>query len=273
MRMGEYRSGFRGQGIEFEEVRPYAAGDDVRAIDWNVTARSDEPYIKLFREERELSVWLCVDASPSMSFGTQRVSKRQTMAEAAALLSFSAIASRDRVGLVRFTDRVEGVLPPRRGRNHGMRVLRDVFTAPAVGRGTDLTEALGRVGKAAHHRAVVFVMSDFLGVDPAPAKTAFARLARQHDVVPVCVTDPRERELPDVGLIETVDPETGARRLLDTSSRRVRRAYAQVGEKLDAERDALLRATGLRAIRLETGEDVFGPVHRFFAQRERGRGA
>lgn len=275
LRIGEYRSGFRGQGIEFEEVRPYAAGDDVRAIDWNVTARSDEPYIKLFREERELSVWLCVDVSPSLDFGTQRTSKRQTLSEAAALVSFSAIASRDRVGLVRFTDRVEGFLPPRRGRNHGMRVLRDVFTAPAEGRGTDLTEALGRVGKAAHHRAVVFVMSDYLGVDAASAKTAFARLARQHDVVPVCVTDPRERELPNVGLIETVDPETGARRLLDTSSRRVRRAYAEVGERLEAERDALLRATGLRAIRLTTGEDVFGPVHRFFAkrnaQRENGR--
>lgn len=276
MRMGEYRSGFRGQGIEFEEVRPYAAGDDVRAIDWNVTARSDEPFIKLFREERELSVWLCADVSASMAFGTQRVSKQQTLAEAAALMSFSAIASRDRVGLVRFTDRVEGFLPPRRGRNHGMRVLRDLWVdqppAAVAGRGTDLTQALGRVGRAAHHRAVVFVMSDFLGVDPAPAQTAFARLARQHDVVPVCVTDPRERELPDVGLIETADPETGARRLLDTSSRRVRRAYAEVGEKLDAERDALLQSTGLRAIRLETGVDVFGPVHRFFAQRERGRG-
>ena len=274
LRIGEYRSGFRGQGIEFEEVRPYAAGDDVRAIDWNVTARSDEPYIKLFREERELSVWLCFDVSPSMEFGTQRVSKRQTLSEAAALLSFSAIANRDRVGLVRFTDRVEGFLPPRRGRNHGMRVLRDVWvkqgSTPAAGRGTDLTEALGRVGKAAHHRAVVFVMSDFLGVDAAPATTAFARLARNHDVVPVCVTDPRERELPNVGLIETVDPETGARRLLDTSSRRVRRAYAAVGAQLEDERDALLRGTGLRAIRLNTGEDVFGPVHRFFLQRERG---
>jgi len=271
LRIGEYRSGFRGQGIEFEEVRPYAPGDDVRAIDWNVTARSDEPYIKLFREERELSVWLSVDVSPSMDFGTQRVSKRQTLSEAAALLSFSAIANRDRVGLVRFTDRVEGFLPPRRGRNHGMRVLRDIFTAPAVGRGTDLSEALGRVGKAAHHRAVVFVMSDYLGVEATSATTAFARLARHHDVVPVCVTDPRERELPDIGLVETADPETGAHRLLDTSSRRVRRAYMEVGARLEAERDALLRATGLRAIRLETGKDVFGPVHRFFAQRERGR--
>ncbi len=272
LRLGAYRSGFRGQGIEFEEVRPYAAGDNVRAIDWNVTARSTEPYIKLFREERELSVWLCVDVSPSMDFGTQRVSKRQTLSEAAALVSFSAIDHRDRVGLVRFTDRVEGFLPPRRGRNHGMRVLRDVFTAPAVGRGTDLSEALGRVGKAANHRAVVFVMSDFLGVDVPSATTAFARLARRHDVVPVCVTDPRERQLANVGLIETIDPETGARRLLDTSSRRVRRVYAEVGERLEAQRDALLRSTGLRAIRLNTGEDVFGPVHKFFAQRERGGG-
>ena len=255
--------------MEFEEVRPYVPGDDVRAIDWNVTARSDEPYVKLFREERELNVWLCVDVSPSVDFGTQRTSKRQTLAEAAALLSFSAIANRDRVGLVRFTDRVEGFLPPRRGRNHGMRVLRDVFTGAAAGRGTDLTEGLGRVGRAAHHRSVVLVLSDFIGVDAAAAKAAFARLAAKHDVVPVCVTDPRERELPNVGLIDTVDPETGARRLLDTTSRRVRRAYAAIGAQLEAERDALLRATGLRAIRLATGEDVAEPVHRFFRSRER----
>ncbi len=272
LRAGEYRSGFRGQGIEFEEVRPYAPGDDVRAIDWNVTARSHEPYIKLFREERELSVWLAADVSPSLDFGTQRTTKRQTLAEAAALVAFSAINARDRVGLVRFTDRIEGFLPPRRGRNHGMRVLRDVFAAPTVGRGTDLPQALGRVHRAANHRAVVFVLSDFLGVEAASASTALRRLASKHDVVPVCMTDPRERDLPNVGLIEVQDPETGHRRLLDTASKRVRRDYLNAGLKLEAQRDQLLRSCGLRPIHLVTGEDVFGPIHAYFRQREKGGG-
>ena len=275
---GEYRSAFRGQGMEFEEVRRYTPGDDVRAIDWNVTARSSDPYIKLFREERELVVWVVADGSGSMRFGTRSPAKAELAAHAAAVFTFTAIGSRDRVGLVTFGSGA-GVqaVPPRRGRRHGMRVIRDVVAdqaaaapgGPAAGRGGSggLAEALRRVSASAVHRSVVVVIGDFLDSGPGE-RAALKRLLSKHDVVPVVVADAAESALVDVGLLEVVDAETGRRGWLDTSSRRVRRRYAEAAAEAEARRVALFRGLRLTPLRLETGADPMPVIERYLRRRE-----
>src|SRR6516162_10101290 len=230
---GEYHSVFKGTGIAFEEVREYQPGDDIRAIDWNVTARMGHPFVKRFIEERERTVVLVVDCSASQQFGSGLRQKREVAAELAAVLAFSAISNNDRVGLLQFTDRVERFVPPRKGVRHVLRLIRDVLFFQPRRRGTSLREGLDYLNRVLHRRSIVFLMSDFLDKG---FEGAFKRTGRRHDLIAVHVGDPREEELPNVGLLEVEDAETGKRRLLDTGSRAVRAAYAERGR---ARRQAL----------------------------------
>ena len=231
---GDYHSTFKGQGVEFDEVRPYIAGDDVRTIDWNVTAKTGIPYIKRFSEERELTVLFMVDVSGSQSYGSVRRSKMELAAEVTALLALTAIRNQDKIGLVLFSDRIVKYIPPRKGRDSVMRLVREVLAAEdgAEG-GTDIAGALKFLNGVQKRRAVVFVVSDFL-----QEADAFERMlratARHHDMVCVPVGDPAERSLPDVGLVELEDPETGELVLVDTSSAKLRRAFAAAADEAEA---------------------------------------
>src|SRR5580704_12259082 len=218
---GEYHSVFKGVGMAFEEVREYQPGDDIRAIDWNVTARIGHPFIKRFIEERELTVMLLVDCSGSNQFGTRLQQKREVAAELAALLAFCAVSNNDKVGLVAFTDRVERFVPPRKGTRHVLRLIRDVLFYEPVRRGTSLKGGLDFVNRVLRRRTIVFLLSDFQdeGFEPA-----FKRAGRRHDLIAVRIGDPREEELPAVGLLELQDAETGEHLLLDTADRVVRDA-------------------------------------------------
>ena len=221
---GEYQSVFKGQGMEFREVRQYSPGDEVRSIDWNVTARMSEPYVRRYHEERELSVMLVVDASGSADFGSVRQFKRELAAELAAVLSFAATTNNDRVGLLIFTDRIELLIPPRKGRRHVLRLIRDMLVFEPQGRGTDIKLALDTVNLVLRRHSVVFLVSDFLA-DPEQYRQALAVTNRRHDVVAMDLHDPMERDIPDVGLLVLEDAETGALRQVDTSSRRWRNEF------------------------------------------------
>ncbi|MCH7995867.1 MAG: DUF58 domain-containing protein, partial [Planctomycetes bacterium] len=213
---GQYHSAFRGRGMEFEEVCPYQFGDDVRLIDWNVSARYGEPFIKKFREERELTVMLVVDVSPSGLFGSDRQFKLDVATELCAVLAFSAIRSNDKVGLILFADTVELYIPAKKGTKHVLRIIRELLYHQPQGRGTDISEALSFLNRVTRRKAVCFLVSDFLASEYEPA----LRIARRrHDLIPIVVTDPREMTLPNVGLIELEDPETGETALIDTTSR------------------------------------------------------
>ena len=265
---GQYHAAFKGRGMEFEEVRPYQVGDDVRTIDWNVSARLGEPHIKLFREERELTVMLAVDLSGSLDFGTHGQFKRDVLAELAATVAFSAAMNNDKIGLLAFTDRVELFVPPRKGTKHVMRIVRELLALRPGGRGTAIGPALEELGRVLRQRSVVFVVSDFLD-DTWERPMRMAR--RRHDVVPVVVQDPGERTLPSMGLVEFTDAETGERRLVDTSRRSVRRRFAEAAEAKAASRDRLLRSMRLDPIEVTTGEDFVAPLSASFRRRERRR--
>lgn len=265
---GAYHSAFKGLGMEFEEVREYTPGDDVRAIDWNVTARSGRPFVKRFREERELTVLLMVDVSASEDFGTEAQLKSELIAELGATLAFSAITNNDKVGLLLFTDRVERFVPAEKGTRHVLRVVRELLYHEPAGRGTDLTPALQYVRNVLTRRAIIFLISDF----QAPEfSQALRLLKRRHDVIPIQVADRRERELPSVGWVELFDPETGEQVMVDTRSRRFRRHYAA----RVAERDAALltefRRQGMDMIPVQTGASFVPALTRFFRKRERRR--
>jgi uncharacterized protein (DUF58 family) len=273
---GQFRSAFKGRGMEFEEVRPYQYGDDVRSIDWNVSARTGFPHVKLFREERELTVMLAVDLSGSLAFGTHAQLKRELAAEIAATVAFSAIRSNDRVGLICFTDRVELVVPPRKGPRHVLRIVRDLLAFEPGHRGTDVGEAIEEANRILSRRAVVFVVSDWRspatlpdGREPWEDALRIARM--RHDVIPVLVRDRRERELPDVGLAEFEDEETGERIVVDLGSRKVRERFARLAAAEDSLLDDTLRRLGSEAIRVETGGDFVGPLTAFFRRREARR--
>lgn len=269
---GQYRSAFKGRGMEFEEVRPYMFGDDVRSIDWNVSARAGEPHVKVFREERELTVMLAVDLSRSLAMGTRSELKRELVAEIAATLAFSAIRSNDRVGMLLFTDRIEAIVPPKKGARHVLRIVRDLLAFTPQGRGTDIARALDELNASLSKRTVVCVISDFLA--PARAKPwegALARLRRRHDVIPIIVTDARERELPDVGIIDLEDLETGEVRAYDSSSRWVREGWAEVAEDRAQTRDRLFRKAKTEPLLLETGVDFLAPLRAYFSRREARR--
>jgi len=265
---GQYHAAFKGRGMEFEEVRPYLVGDDVRTIDWNVSARLGEPHVKLFREERELTVMLAVDLSGSLAFGTHGQFKRDLLAELAATVAFSAAMNNDKIGLLAFTDRVERFVPPRKGTKHVMRIVRELLALRPEGRGTAIGPALEELGRVLRQRSVVFVVSDFLDESwDRPMRMA----RRRHDVVPVVVQDPGERELPAMGLVEFTDAETGERRLVDTGRRSVRRRFAEAAEARAAARDRLLRGMRLDPIEITTGEDFVAPLSASFRRRERRR--
>jgi uncharacterized protein (DUF58 family) len=262
---GEYRSVFKGQGMEFSEVREYQPGDEVRSIDWNVTARMRKPYVKRYIEERELTVMLVVDLSGSERFGTRTRFKSELASELAAVLAMSAIRNNDRVGAVLFTDRIEHVVPPRKGRRHALRLMRDLLAFEPVGAGTDIAAAVDYAGKMLVHKAIIFLVSDFQeGELEQPLKL----LAQRHDVVAVTVDDPSERELPDLGLARFVDPESGETLDVDTSDPAVRARFAEaVAEEIGA-RKRLLRRLAIDEIPLHTDGGVVDPLIKFFRTRE-----
>jgi uncharacterized protein (DUF58 family) len=265
---GQYHSAFKGRGMEFEEVRPYQIGDDVRTIDWNVSARYGEPFVKIFREERELTVMLVVDLSASQEFGTNEQLKRELVAEIGATLAFSAIKNNDKIGLVGFTDHVEKFVPPRKGTGHVLRVIRELLAFEPERRGTDLTAALDHVSRILRRRSVVFVISDF---QDHGYERSLRMAKRRHDVILVNVHDRRERGLPGAGLVELLDRETGRRIVVDTSSARWRRAYEEVTRAAAEARTARLRQLRLDCIDVETGSSFVEPLVRFFRTREARR--
>ena len=262
---GEYRSVFKGQGMEFSEVREYQPGDEVRSIDWNVTARMRRPFVKRYIEERELTVMLVVDLSGSERFGTVKRFKSELASELAAVLAMSAVRNNDRVGVLLFTDRIEHLIPPRKGRRHVLRIIRDVLAFEPVGRGTDMVRAIDYVAKMLNEHAIVFIVSDFLEEDIShPLKL----LAQHHDVVAVTVDDPSERELPDIGIARLVDPETGETLEIDTSSPNVRDAYSERVTAEREERKHLLRRLAIDDVPVHTEGGVVEPLLRFFRTRE-----
>lgn len=272
---GRYRSAFRGQGMEFDEVREYASGDDVRAIDWNVTARAGKPYIKVFREERELTVVLLVDVSGSMRFGAipglSPRAKLALAAEAAAVVGVTALRNGDRLGLILFSDRTETHLPARRGRGHALRVVREVLAPAAGARPTDLAHALDELARVAKRRVVCFLISDFLGAPagrPALA-TALARAARRHDIVGLRVADPGEMALPAGSApLVLADPEGRAAGVFAGGSA-ARARYAAAWKEARGATDKLFRATGCDLVDLATTESAVSALERFFRQRRR----
>jgi len=270
---GQYHAVFRGQGIEFEEVRPYQVGDDVRLIDWNVSARFGEPYIKLFREERELAVMLVVDLSESLLFGTREQSKRELVTEMAATIAYSAVRNGDKVGLMIATDGAERTILPRKGSRQILRVIRELLAFEPTRLRTNLAAALEELERVQRRRAVVFVISDFIEPrEDQRLEQVLRRLRRRHDLIPVVVGDPRERELPNVGLLELRDLETGEMAVVDTGSRSVRRRFKETADALAAQRVATLRRARTRAVELATGEDFVAALTRYFSTRGRGEG-
>ena len=265
---GQYHSAFRGRGMEFEEVAPYVYGDDVRLIDWNVSARYGEPYIKKYREERELTVMLVVDASPSALFGSGNQFKLDVAVEIAAVLAFSAIRSNDKVGLILFSDRIEKYVPAKKGTKHVLRLVRELLYHHPEGTGTDIGEAMQFLNRVTVRKCVCVLISDFIAQHfERPLQIA----RRRHDLVPICVTDPRERALPNVGLIELQDPETGEVRLVDTSSRRLRERFAAEARSRAEARDTLFRKMDCDVVEIDTDRSYVEPLARFFRRRERRR--
>jgi len=283
---GTYSSSFKGQGLAFREVRPYQPGDDVRTIDWNVSARMNETFVKVFVEEREMTVMLVVDLSASERFGTRRAAKVRVASEVAALLAFSAIRNNDRVGLIISTDRVERIVPPKKGEKHVMRVVREIlgFDAPAargieaseraralgdrgrvaLGAGTNLKAALEALVRVSRRRSVAFIVSDFY--DTAYERT-LALAAAKHDVVPVVLHDPRDADLPDVGLATFEDLESGESVVVDTGDARVRAWYASAMAKIAESRHGVFNKLGLDSVEIETGGSFVRPLRDLFARR------
>ena len=267
---GDYHSTFKGQGVEFDEVRPYVPGDDVRTIDWNVTARTGQPFIKRFSEERELTILFLVDVSGSQGYGSAGRSKMELAAEVTALLALTAIRNQDKIGLVLFSDRIVKYIPPRKGRDSVMRLVREVLAAEDTAEGgTDIVEALRFLNGVQKRRAVVFLVSDFMGCDGY--EKMLRATAHHHDLVCVPVSDPAETVLPDVGLVELEDPETGELALVDTSSASVRRAFAAKAEEDAAELKRTLLKTGVDTLRIDTASPYIDEVRALFRRRARKR--
>jgi uncharacterized protein (DUF58 family) len=262
---GQYHSVFKGRGMAFSEVRGYLPGDDVRLIDWNVSARMNETFVKLFVEEREMTVILLVDMSASGAFGTRERRKREVAAELAALLAFSAIKNNDRVGLIIFTDRVEKFVPPKKGRKHVLRVITEILSYSPQSPRTNLREALDFLGRIARRRVVAFLISDF---DDPGYERSLKIAQRRHDLVPVTVADPLEESLPSMGLVAFEDPETGEIIEFDTSGAG-RMEYERRVRRLREEREALFRKLKIDFINVRTGEPYVGALVEFFRAREK----
>lgn len=263
---GEYSSAFRGRGVEFAEVREYQPGDDVRTIDWNVTARLGSAYVKRYLEERELSVLFVVDMSASGGFGSCRRTKGDLGLEVAAVLALAAVRNNDRIGATFFTDRVEYHLEPAKGRRHALRFLSDLLAFQPRGTATDLGRALADLEPTLRRRAVVFVLSDFMAEG---YETVLGRLSRRHDVVGLQLVDPRERTLPAAGIVTLWDPESGEWRRIDTADAAVRAYFARRAEEFDRGLERRLRERGADLLRLETGQSYAEPLLTFFRRRER----
>lgn len=277
---GAYHSIFKGAGIAFEEVRPYQVGDDIRLIDWNVSARMSDVFVKLFVEEREMTVMLLVDVSGSLGFGSTTSTKSEVAAEIAALLSFSAIENNDRVGLIMFSDRIEKFIPPKKGRKHVLRVVVELLGARASGRGTDINVALDYLGHVAKRKAVTFLMSDF---QADGWQHALKLMGRKHDLIPIEIHDPRERHplppelaegggeggLLPMGTVLVEDPETGEAVWLDTDSPRVRKAFADAARRGELDRHEFFRRSKIDYISIDVSRSYLEPLVKFFHLRER----
>ncbi len=263
---GQYHSVFKGRGMAFSEVRQYQPGDEVRTIDWNVTARMNDAYVKVFTEERELTVMLLVDVSASGAFGSGERSKAEIAAEVAAQIAFSAIANNDRVGLILFSDRVEKVVPPRKGRSHVLRLITDILTTRPVGRGTDLGAGLTYLEHVAKRKTVAFLVSDFLTRD---FEKPLRIVARKHDLVPVVVMDPLEDRFPALGIVDLEDPETGERFTVDTSDPRIRGRFTRFMAARRDERNRLFKKLRLDSVELRADGDYGRALQKFFRLRAR----
>jgi uncharacterized protein (DUF58 family) len=273
---GSYHSVFKGRGMDFDEVREYSPGDEVRTIDWNVTARAGRPFVKKFTEERELTIFLLVDISASGNFGSGALSKRDLAAELASVLAFSAIRNSDKVGLLLYTDRVERYLPPKKGRRHVLRVVRDILYHTPEATGTDTVKALDVANRLLHRRAVVFLISDFeTPMNPAAARfelrRAMRRTNRRHDLIAVHVEDPREKELPDVGIVALEDAESGEVIELDTASPKIRRRFKELSLERARRLVSDFRSEGIDTLQLQTDAPYMPALQRFFKTRERRR--
>ena len=265
---GEYLSVFKGRGMEFDEVRQYVPGDDVRTIDWNVTARSGEPYVKSYVEERELTVMLVVDVSRSGEFGTKNRFKRELAVELAGVLSIAATTNNDKVGLLLFSDRVELLIPPTKGRSHVLRLLRELLAFEPEGSGTDLRLALDTIFVLLKRRSIVFLVSDFLA-DPESYRQAMLVTNQQHDIVAFDLSDPLESEIADVGVIALEDAEEGMERWIDTGDSQWRREFSERVASLDAEKGNVFSTAGVDHVKITTDEDYFAEVGAFFKDRMR----
>jgi uncharacterized protein (DUF58 family) len=273
---GAYHSVFKGRGMDFDEVREYTPGDEVRTIDWNVTARAGRPFVKKFTEERELTIFLVVDISASGNFGSGALSKRDLAAELASVLAFSAIRNSDKVGLILYTDRVERYLLPKKGRRHVLRVIRDILYHQPEGRGTDSVKALDVVNHVLHRRAIVFLISDFeTGKDAQTARAELRRAMRQtnrrHDLIAVHIEDPREKELPNVGIVALEDAETGEIVELDTTRAEVRQRFKEKALERSRRLVMDLRSEGIDTLQLQTDTPYIPALQRLFKTRVRGR--
>lgn len=261
---GEYHSVFKGRGMDFAEVREYQIGDDIRTIDWNVTARMGHPYVKVFEEERELTVMLLVDVSSSGNFGTVERMKGEIATEICALLAFSAIKNNDKVGLIIFTDQIEKFVPPKKGKTHVLRVLRELLYHQPQGRSTNIALALEYLSRVISRRAVVFLVSDFMAKN---YEKAMQIANKRHDLMAITITDPREMELPDVGLIELEDAETGEIVLLDTSDPVLRESFISETSQLKAQREKLFRSMNIDYVDIRTDVSYVEPLIKFFRMR------
>ncbi len=263
---GEYHSAFKGRGMSFSEVRSYQYGDDVRNIDWNVTARTGEPYVKIFEEERELTVMLLVDMSRSLSFGAVSQAKQEILAEICAVIAFSAINNNDKVGVLFFSDRIEKFIPPKKGKQHILRIIRELIDFEPQGAGTDITVALEYFNNAIKKRSICFLLSDFMA---KPYEAPLRIASRRHDLVGIQLSDPRERELPDVGLLYAEDAETGEWRWIDTSSAKIRKQYAQYYQDHSAYCRTVFLKTGADLLPISTHESYVNALLKFFQKRIR----
>lgn len=263
---GEYHSCFKGQGIDFDDFREYQPGDEVRSIDWNVTARMGQPFVKKFVEQREMTVFLVVDASASGGYGSQGPAKRELMAEVAALFAFSALQNKDKVGLILFTDQVELYLPPRKGTGHALRIIREILFYEPKGRGTRLSEAMDILKHHIHRRSLVLLLSDFLTQDDV--FTTLKSVSRQHDMIAVQVTDPAELDFPDVGRLCIEDAETGEQVEVASGSASFRRQYQAAVTAWKGELESQFRRLAVDKIDLSTDREYLPALHAFFQRRE-----
>ena len=260
--MGEYQSSFKGRGMIFSEIRPYQYGDDVRNIDWNKTARYSEPYVKVFEEERELTMFLLVDVLNSENFGTRKQIKMETIAELSATLAFSATTYNDKVGLILYSDQIEKFIPPKKGKQHVLRMVREIVSYEPKSKKTDLAATLETFMNLARRKSNVFILSDF--IDSSDYEKALRIVAKKHDVTAIRVYDEKEQSFPDVGLVHVQDNETGEIRLIDTSSKKLRQQYAQYYRDLDQRYQSIFKKNNSGALSIRTDEDYIRPLLNYF---------